>query len=131
MDIKRANEKYNSKVEFVYYSLRALATISECPFVPWPPIIKSGLLVFNTSSSIGDLINEIPGVQDFLQNVLFPYLFDDFSFTEYITFITRYLAPGNPINLLVDWIPSKKAVESAIKSIPEPNIYNKMDRMGL
>lgn len=128
LDIKRANEKYNSKVEFVYYSLRALATISECPFVPWPPIIKSGLLVFNTSSSIGDLINEIPGVQEFLQNVLFPCLFDDLSFTEYITFITRYLAPGYPLNLLIK---SKKVLESAIESIPEPDIYYKMDRMGL
>ena len=58
MDLKRVYEYRHDEVGAVYYSIRALATMADCPFATWPPHVKAVLLVFNTSSGIGDLINE-------------------------------------------------------------------------
>lgn len=45
-------------IGLVYYILRALSTIAECPFIPYPPTARGLLMTFNTSSSIGDLYSE-------------------------------------------------------------------------
>ena len=58
MDIKRALDNRNNTAGCVYYSIRALATIADCPFAPWPPTAKALLLTFNTASGLGDVYAE-------------------------------------------------------------------------
>lgn len=59
-DIMRAIEnRSKSNVELIYFIIRALATIADCPLAPWPPHVKAALLSFNTASGIGDLYVEL------------------------------------------------------------------------
>ena len=55
MDVKRAYDYRHEAVGFAYYSLRALATLASCPYLPLPPTVKGLLTEFNTISGIGDL----------------------------------------------------------------------------
>ncbi len=56
MDIKRVIDNKNSNdIEFAYYCIRALATLADCPFAPWPPHVKILLATFNAASGLGDL----------------------------------------------------------------------------
>ena len=55
MDIKRAVDNRHDNLGVVYYSIRALLTIADCPIAPWPPHVKALLLTLNTASGIGDI----------------------------------------------------------------------------
>ena len=60
MDISRAVEKKNSSnTEFIYYTIRALTTIADCPVAPWPATIKLLISTFNVASGLGDIYASI------------------------------------------------------------------------
>ncbi len=55
-DIQRMDESTKkSNAEFVYYLMRSYFTLADCPLCPWPKDVKLFLMVFNTSSALGDL----------------------------------------------------------------------------